>query len=63
MLAYMNLYPPVHYLSLAASLFAIFTVLLWSFRPYLRLRLVPSPFLAALKILAMAFMGPEQPRS
>ena len=47
MLAYINLSSALQYSSLAAPLFAVFSVLWWSFRSYLRLRHVPGPFIAA----------------
>ena len=47
MLTYMNLSPAMQYLCLGAPLFAVFFILLWSFRSYSRLRHVPGPFVAA----------------
>ena len=47
MLAYMHLLAAVHYLGLAAPLFAPISVLLWLLHSYFRLRDVPGPFVAA----------------
>lgn len=47
MLAYMNLSLAEQYLSLVPPLFAVFSILWWSFRSYFRLRHVPGPFIAA----------------
>lgn len=47
MLEYMHVFAGVQYLGLAAPLFAAFSVLLWSFYSYFRLRDVPGPSIAA----------------